>query len=369
MVTKYISGFLTHNKSFRCSVLKYSNCVPIQQAQRAPLNVPVKKFISYSSTKSSEEFHLNEKKTSLRLSRIIALGTATSRRNAETLIRDGKVCVNGQIIFTPSQLVTIPTPMVASDETLVKWLSGTIKVVGFEFSSTRRQQQNIQNLLAFLSDQFDDEVKKARSCKASNSTAVSRTRVWLVHKLKGELVTENDPLGRSSMMERLRRGGLGKICGMSGVKSSLIPVGRLDMNTEGLIVITNDGSYARELELPKNKVHRIYRARVHGLITDSKLRAIRNGLEINGIWYKGMQVSIQRLTTKKNKTKTNTWIQITCQEGKNRQIRKIMEHLNCKLSSASYRYICVSLCSKKSFSLTNHVLTHLYVSIQWMLLD
>ncbi|MFN9983389.1 MAG: pseudouridine synthase, partial [bacterium] len=79
-----------------------------------------------------------------------------------------------------------------------------------------------------------------------------------MHKLKGELVTENDPLGRSSMIERLRRGGLSKVSGMIGVKSPLIPVGRLDMNTEGLIIITNDGSYAREMELPKNKVHRIY---------------------------------------------------------------------------------------------------------------
>jgi 23S rRNA pseudouridine2605 synthase len=90
------------------------------------------------------------------------------------------------------------------------------------------------------------------------------------------------------------------------------------------------------MELPKNKVHRIYRARVHGLITDSKLRAIRNGLEINGIRYKGMQVAIQRLTTKNNKTNTNSWLQITCQEGKNRQIRKIMQHLNRKFSLSKY---------------------------------
>lgn len=284
--------------------------------------------MNYCSTKSSEEEHLNDEKKLIRLSKIIALGTATSRRNAETLIREGKVCVSGHIISTPTHLVKIPIPIVASDEKLIRWLSGTIKVIGFEFSSTRRQQKNIQNLLTFPNDDVNDNMKKAHSYKALNSTAESRTRVWLVHKLKGELVTENDPLGRSSMIERLRRGGLGKVSGMIGVKPPLIPVGRLDMNTEGLIIITNDGSYAREMELPKNKVHRIYRARVHGLITDSKLRAIRNGLEINGTWYKGMLVSIQRVTTKKNKTNTNSWLQITCQEGKNRQIRKIMQHLN-----------------------------------------
>ena len=218
------------------------------------------------------------------------------------------------------------------------------------------------------------------------------TRVWLANKLAGELVTEDDPVGRPSMLQRLIRGGVGKIGRRrrSGKEKDgdyhsrpppvhLKPVGRLDMMTEGLMVLTNHGMYAREMELPKNMCWRTYRARVHGRLTPGKMRAMRNGLTVRvddnndrdgdtsggggvkkgrkGIdntgeggevvrtgrlmRYKGIKVSIERRSISSrgggggtgrssgggSGRGTNTWLRITCTEGKNRQLRRILGSL------------------------------------------
>lgn len=168
---------------------------------------------------------------------------------------------------------------------------------------------------------------------SATPVAAPTTRIWLAHKLTGEVVADDDPYGRPSLMQRLRIGGVGKSNkkksrrGDSGVH--LKPVGRLDMMTEGLIVVTNDGRYAREMELPSNGLHRTYRARVHGRITSQKLKAIRSGCEVNNVKYRGMKVNIEAATggMRRRERATNTWLRITCVEGKNRQIRKVLEHL------------------------------------------
>lgn len=144
------------------------------------------------------------------------------------------------------------------------------------------------------------------------------TRVWLAHKVPGEVVTERDPHGRPSLVERLQR---------SISHSHLKPVGRLDMSTEGLIVMTNNGAYARELELPKNNVHRTYRVRVHGKLTPHKLKAMRSGVMVNNVRYNGMKVQIENT---RKRASTNTWLRITCTQGKNRQIRNVLSHLGCE---------------------------------------
>ena len=286
---------------------------------------PLLSTCCHYSTKSS---HLStsesaDDKVNVRLSKLIALGTGISRRNAETLIHSGKVSIDGQVVSSPTFLVEVPLANVGA------WFQSSIKVSGHHISSSL--QQDLQKHLISLasrptaSTSGDSTTDNLKEQKQQQQLPI---RVWLVHKLKGELVTEHDPLGRPSMMERLRRGGVGASTSKRGSRDLLLPIGRLDMNTEGLIVITNNGSYSREMELPSNRVHRVYRARVHGLLTPSKLSAIRNGIEIDGISYKGMQVSIQQHRGGNiRETSTNTWLQITCQEGKNRQIRKIMEHL------------------------------------------
>ena len=153
-------------------------------------------------------------------------------------------------------------------------------------------------------------------------------KVWAVHKVSGELVTENDPHDRLSLMDRLKRGGVGR---SSKKQWHLKPIGRLDMPTEGLILVTNDGEYAREMELPSSQLHRVYRVRVHGLLTTNKLDRIRRGLvavQDNGstIKYSPMKVSIER-QKRQARSSTNTWLQVTCTEGKNRQIRNVFAAL------------------------------------------
>lgn len=197
-----------------------------------------------------------------------------SRREAERYIREGGVTVAGKTVTSPSFL-------------LRSWneAESTIKVDGKLLQLEKTPQH---------------------------------TRVWLCHKLAGEIIAERDPQGRPSLLERLQR---------AIPKIHLKPVGRLDMSTEGLIVMTNDGNYARQLELPKNHVHRTYRVRVHGKLTPYKLQAMRSGITIGNTRYKGMKVSIENT---RKRSSTNNWLQITCTQGKNRQIRNVLAHLGCK---------------------------------------
>ena len=114
---------------------------------------------------------------------------------------------------------------------------------------------------------------RSSSSISSMSGDKKHSRLWLVHKLKGELVSDSDPEGRPTVMERLRTMGLYD-------SQHLSPVGRLDYNTEGLLLVTNDGQLARQMELPKNKLVRKYRARVHGQVTESMLKALGRGVSV-----------------------------------------------------------------------------------------
>ena len=261
----------------------------------------------------------------IRLSRLVAsYGTnmQMSRRSAERMIIDGMVTVAGDVVVDPSELLSI-------EEAL-----GTIKVAGrqLRFPSSPPISTSSSSLSS------GDRTAEGRGCRLDGSDAgpklklqSHRTRIWLAHKLPGELVAENDPYGRPSLLDRLRRGGVGKPKKKSQSRVHLKPVGRLDMMTEGLLILTNDGSYARELELPSNKFHRTYRARVHGRLTEPKMRAIRSGVAIDNTRYGGMDVSIEKSSARREQS-TNTWLRITCCEGKNRQIRKVLEHLGLKVT-------------------------------------
>ena len=103
------------------------------------------------------------------------------------------------------------------------------------------------------------------------------------------------------------------------------------MMTEGLVLLTNDGSYAREMELPQNALHRTYRVRVHGVLTPGKLRAVRRGVRIDGMLYKGMKVNLE--LNKGDRIKggnTNSWLRVSCVEGKNRQVRNVLDYVGCE---------------------------------------
>jgi 23S rRNA pseudouridine2605 synthase len=227
-----------------------------------------------------------------RLSKLLSNSLALSRRECERHIRAGDVTLAGQVVDQPHLLVG------RDDWSAIKWRGKSL--------ATRTMTQLNNN-----TDNFN------------------KPRVWLVHKLAGELVAESDPQNRPLLMDRLKRGGVGKNM-KTKQRVHLKPVGRLDVGTEGLIIVTNNGAYARELELPSNQLHRTYKVRVHGALTQQKVDMIQRGVTTsNGTRYRGMKVHVE--TPRKGKiNSTNKWIELTCTEGKNRQIRNVLQHFGCK---------------------------------------
>eukprot|EP01084_Bolivina_argentea_P037259 68892_1 len=207
----------------------------------------------------------------MRLARQIAQSGVASRREAERWIKSGKVRLDGRIVSSPA------TSVVGGE---------VIKVNG------------LQPLVA------------CSSCTP---------KLWAVHKPVRSLVTRNDGemSNRSCLMQQIRKVGL---------SDALKPVGRLDYMTEGLMLITNDGELARLLEHPRTAIGRVYNVRVHGRVTEEKLRAMRSGLLLNGIKYRGMVV--EQKQKRPQGWGTNSWLKVTCTEGKNNQIRKVMKGLN-----------------------------------------
>ncbi len=135
----------------------------------------------------------------------------------------------------------------------------------------------------------------------------SLTRVWMYHKPAGLIVSHKDPKGRSTIFEHLPKN-----------MPRVISVGRLDLNSEGLLLLTNDGEWARKMELPVNGWKRTYRVRVHGIITGEILSRLSKGVKIDGIKYAPCHIEIEKTQG------TNTWLKMTLHEGKNREIRKMM---------------------------------------------
>ncbi|TNE62242.1 MAG: pseudouridine synthase [Alphaproteobacteria bacterium] len=139
---------------------------------------------------------------------------------------------------------------------------------------------------------------------------VAETKLWRFHKRRGTLTTHKDPEGRPTVFDKLPD-HLGRV----------IAVGRLDMNTEGLLLLTNDGALARWLELPSSEIVRRYRVRVHGRVDEKALKALADGATIDGIHYGSIDAKLEKLQA------TNAWLTVAIKEGKNREVRRVMEHL------------------------------------------
>ena len=272
-----------------------------------------------SSLSGDEKQPSSSSSTTIRLSKLLsqyASNLAVSRRQAEQMIKEGHVTIAGEIIRKPHLLVDLESLKKANN-------SATIQVQGKPIVLDTDDDANIKKQIP---------------------------KVWAVHKLKGEIVTESDPHNRPSMMQRLVRGGVGRTSKKQ--RHHLKPIGRLDIPTEGLILVTSDGEYAREMELPKNQIHRVYRVRVHGHLTSYKLDRIRKGgIRYNNnrytdeedddsysyknfdMVYGPMKVEIERRkrptssrrSNNYRNTSTNTWLRVTSVEGKNRQIRNVFQ--------------------------------------------
>lgn len=215
----------------------------------------------------------------IRIAKKIAESGITSRRDAERLIESGAVSVNGEKIDTPVFFV---------DDNDVICVNG-----------------------------------KAISKKSS------QIRLWKFYKPRNVIVSRFDPQGRQTVFDLI-----------PNLSERLLYIGRLDYNSEGLLLFTNDGNFSRKLELPKSGLKRIYRARIIGNLKNETIKNLKqNGLELkeNGAKIKYSVVDIQKdeKKDKDKKSKTsgaNSWLTITLAEGKNREIRKIMEHYNCQVS-------------------------------------
>lgn len=187
-----------------------------------------------------------------------------SRRDAERLIGEGRVKVNGKVLDTPAFKVT------AADKVMVDG-----RPVG----------------------------------------AAEPTRMWRYHKPSGLVTTHRDPAGRPTVFQNL-----------PATMPRVISVGRLDLTSEGLLLLTNDGELARRLELPANGWLRRYRARAFGRVEQSELDTLRDGITVDGVRYGPIEAKLERGGG------ANTWITVSLSEGKNREVRRVLDALGLKVN-------------------------------------
>jgi 23S rRNA pseudouridine2605 synthase len=143
----------------------------------------------------------------------------------------------------------------------------------------------------------------------------AETRLFRFYKPQGALTAEKDPKGRPTIYDRLPSG-----------LPRLVPVGRLDYMTEGLLLLTNDGGLKRQLELPRTGVVRTYRARAYGEVTQSQLENLAEGITIEGVHYGSINANLERRTGR------NCWVEMSLTEGKNREVRRVLAHLGLQVS-------------------------------------
>jgi 23S rRNA pseudouridine2605 synthase len=201
----------------------------------------------------------NDSNKGERIAKFLSRAGVSSRREAERLIADGVVSVNGKIIDTPAFFVT-----------------DTDKITVNKQPVSHKQT----------------------------------TQLWAYYKPQGCLTADSDPEGRTTIFD-LMPDGLPR----------LMAVGRLDYNSEGLLLLTNDGALKRFLELPKTQIQRRYRVRAFGNITQERLDILAEGVVVDGVHYAPVYAELDKIQGK------NAWITFTLTEGKNREIRKLMTYL------------------------------------------
>ncbi len=145
--------------------------------------------------------------------------------------------------------------------------------------------------------------------------APDRARLWRYHKPDGLMTTHRDPEGRPTVFEKLPPS-----------LPRVVSVGRLDLNSEGLLLLTNDGALSRRLELPSNGWVRRYRVRVHGDVDARVLAGLAHGVTVDGVRYAEIDAAVDA------KSGSNTWLSVSLREGRNREVRRVMTHLNLQVT-------------------------------------
>ncbi|OGS55653.1 MAG: pseudouridine synthase, partial [Erythrobacter sp. RIFCSPHIGHO2_12_FULL_63_10] len=138
-------------------------------------------------------------------------------------------------------------------------------------------------------------------------------------KPTGLITAEHDPKGRATIYTALRNA-------LPRGAPRLMPIGRLDLNTEGLLLLTNDGGLKRQMELPSSGIPRTYRARTFGYVSQKQLEELIDGISIDGVNYGSIDANLERRTGR------NQWVEMTITEGKNREVRRVLEHLGLQVS-------------------------------------
>ena len=192
-----------------------------------------------------------------RIAKVVARAGICSRREAERYIEQGRIAVNGCVLTSPADVVT-PADVITVDQKPLP--------------------------------------------------EKEKTRVWRYYKPAGLVTSHKDPEGRPTVFDSL-----------PDTLPRVISVGRLDLNSEGLLLLTNDGEFARQMELPSTGWTRRYRVRIHGEMTPEIMEKLAAGVTVEGVRYAGVQVVIDK------KQGSNTWLTVALKEGKNREIRRLME--------------------------------------------
>lgn len=203
-----------------------------------------------------------------RIAKLLARAGVASRREIERMIAEGRVALNGTVLDTPATI--------------------------------------LPNL-------------KGVTVDGNPVSAAEATRLFAFHKPTGLITAERDLAGRPTIYTALRNA-------LPAGTPRLMPVGRLDLNTEGLLLLTNDGGLKRMMELPSTKVPRTYRARAFGDVQQSQLEDLIEGVEIDGVRYGAIDANLERSTGR------NLWVEMTITEGKNREVRRVLEYLGLKVN-------------------------------------
>jgi len=199
-----------------------------------------------------------------RIAKRLARAGIASRRDAEALIVDGRVKVNGKTLSSPAL--------------------------------------NVSDSDVILID-------------GKPIPAIERTRLWLYHKPGGLVTSNRDTEGRATVFDNL-----------PAELPRVISIGRLDINTEGLLLLTNDGGLARVLELPQTGWLRRYRVRAHGKISQPQLDKLKDGIAVDGIFYASIEAKLER------EQGSNVWIEVGLREGKNREVKNVMGALGLEVN-------------------------------------
>ncbi len=203
-----------------------------------------------------------------RIAKLLARAGIASRREVERMIADGRVALEGKVLDTPA--VKLPS----------------LKGVTVDGKAVAHAEP---------------------------------ARLFAFHKPSGLITAESDPRGRPTIYTALRNA-------LPSSAPRLMPVGRLDFTTEGLLLLTNDGELKRAMELPVSGVPRTYRARAFGEVTQAMLDELIEGVTIDGMRYGKIEADLERSSGR------NRWIVLTLTEGKNREVRNVLEHLGLQVS-------------------------------------